>query len=50
MAVDPIITVDRVLRAVAETTTGAIKRMEKGLFSPPVKKAERLIETSQIKS
>ena len=25
MAVDPIITVDRVLRAVAETTTGAIK-------------------------
>ena len=41
MAADPIIKVDRFFRAAAETTTGAIRSTEKGLFNQPVKKRRK---------
>ena len=50
MAADPIITVDLFFRAAAETTTGAIRRNEKGLFNPQLKKEERLTGTNRIRS
>ena len=49
-AAEPIIMVDLFFRAAAETTTGAIRRNEKGLFNPPVKKSRKAIGTGQIGS
>ena len=40
-AAEPIMKVDLFFRAAAETTTGAMRRKEKGLFNPPVKKSRK---------